>query len=279
MSECFICGKVLSDGKITVVQKRGVQTLHSFAIKRGDEEHARMLEDVNNITVNVLCRKIYINERMAAAAIRRRRSNCAVSISKSPPSSPSSSQSSNHPPTFRPPAFHSPAFDFEKRCLFCAEVIDEIQFLTGLGQETSNVFFRKSRKGRTREALYSANSFKHVSVIDHIFLLHAFTGCDTTSAIYNIGKTKLINILEKNDGLREVLYMFKKTKLDIDVLTAAREKIFCEKPHGCAICRKMFSTSSSLNTHVRIYTGKRPHECPMCGKRFTAYRRICITTA
>jgi len=114
MSECFIYRKALSDGKIIVAQKRGVQTLHSFAIKRGDEEHARMLENVDNITVHVPCRKAYINERMAAAAIRRR-SNCAVSTSGSSPSS-SSLQSSNHPP----------AFAFEKRCLFCAEVIDEV---------------------------------------------------------------------------------------------------------------------------------------------------------
>jgi len=106
------------------------------------------------------------------------------------------------------------------------EDIDLLVLLTGLGQETPNVFLRKPGKGRTQEALYSAKSFKHVSVIDHIFLLHAFTGCDTTSAIYNIGKMKLINILEKNDELREVLYMFKKRKLDIDVLTAAGEKIF-----------------------------------------------------
>jgi len=49
------------------------------------------------------------------------------------------------------------------------------------------------------------------------------------------------------------------------------KKLFLgEKPHGCTICGKMFSTSSSLNTHVRIHTGERPHECPMCGKRFTA---------
>lgn len=46
--------------------------------------------------------------------------------------------------------------------------------------------------------------------------------------------------------------------------------ILGEKPHGCTICGKMFSTSSSLNTHIRIHTGERPHECPMCGKRFTA---------
>lgn len=115
MSECFICWKALSDGEITVAQKRDVQTLHLFAIKRGDEENARMLENVDNITVHVPCRKAYINERMAAATICRR-SNCAVSTSGSSPSSPSSSQSSNHPP----------AFDFEKRCLFCAEVIDEV---------------------------------------------------------------------------------------------------------------------------------------------------------
>ncbi|KAL0112552.1 hypothetical protein PUN28_012103 [Cardiocondyla obscurior] len=49
-----------------------------------------------------------------------------------------------------------------------------------------------------------------------------------------------------------------------------KELILREKPHGCAVCGKMFSTSSSLNTHVRIHTGERPHECPMCGKRFTA---------
>ncbi|XP_011859602.1 PREDICTED: uncharacterized protein LOC105557068, partial [Vollenhovia emeryi] len=106
------------------------------------------------------------------------------------------------------------------------EDIDLLVLLTGLGQETPNVFLRKPGKGKTQEALYSAKSFKHSSIIDHIFLLHVFTGCDTTSAIYNIGKTKLINILEKNDGLREVLGMFKKMKLDIDVLTAAGEKIF-----------------------------------------------------
>lgn len=48
------------------------------------------------------------------------------------------------------------------------------------------------------------------------------------------------------------------------------ESLSGEKPHGCTVCGKMFSTSSSLNTHIRIHTGERPHECPMCGKRFTA---------
>lgn len=47
-------------------------------------------------------------------------------------------------------------------------------------------------------------------------------------------------------------------------------RLIGEKPHGCTVCGKMFSTSSSLNTHVRIHTGERPHECLTCGKRFTA---------
>lgn len=43
-----------------------------------------------------------------------------------------------------------------------------------------------------------------------------------------------------------------------------------EKPHECEICKKSFSTSSSLNTHKRIHSGQKPHACDYCGKRFTA---------
>jgi hypothetical protein len=33
------------------------------------------------------------------------------------------------------------------------------------------------------------------TVADHILFLHAFSGCDTTSALFNQGKMKFINVL------------------------------------------------------------------------------------
>lgn len=105
------------------------------------------------------------------------------------------------------------------------EDIDLLVLLAGLAQDKNNIFFRKPAKGNTPKKLYSPHSFKHdKSVLEHILFIHAFSGCDTTSSFYNIGKSKFINTLEKNPELRSSVELFKQEKVDPEVLTCAGEQ-------------------------------------------------------
>ncbi|CAL8347447.1 unnamed protein product [Merluccius merluccius] len=45
---------------------------------------------------------------------------------------------------------------------------------------------------------------------------------------------------------------------------------FCrDRRFVCTYCGKCFTSSRSLETHVRVHTGERPYSCAQCGKRFT----------
>ncbi|XP_060899739.1 uncharacterized protein LOC132978554 [Labrus mixtus] len=45
---------------------------------------------------------------------------------------------------------------------------------------------------------------------------------------------------------------------------------FCrDRRFVCSYCGKFFTSSRSLETHVRVHTGERPYSCAQCGKRFT----------
>ncbi|CAJ1072921.1 zinc finger and SCAN domain-containing protein 5C-like [Xyrichtys novacula] len=44
---------------------------------------------------------------------------------------------------------------------------------------------------------------------------------------------------------------------------------YCRRRFVCSYCGKCFTSSRSLETHVRVHTGERPYSCAQCGKRFT----------
>ncbi|XP_023150173.2 zinc finger protein 287 [Amphiprion ocellaris] len=55
------------------------------------------------------------------------------------------------------------------------------------------------------------------------------------------------------------------SRLDpLDVSRYCRDRRFV-----CSYCGKCFTSSRSLETHVRVHTGERPYSCAQCGKRFT----------
>ena len=105
------------------------------------------------------------------------------------------------------------------------EDIDLLVLLTGLGRHLQNVFFKKPSRGRTPEQLFSPSSFKYdESIAQHILFLHAFSGCDTTSSVFNLGKVKFLNTLQKNLDLTASLTIFNEQNVKKQVLASAGER-------------------------------------------------------
>lgn len=41
-----------------------------------------------------------------------------------------------------------------------------------------------------------------------------------------------------------------------------------EKPYGCDVCERKFTTSSQYKLHIKRHTGERPWKCDICSKSF-----------
>lgn len=103
------------------------------------------------------------------------------------------------------------------------EDIDLLVLLTGLAPGRENLYFRKCGKGKVPDMLYSTECFKY-NFPQAVFFLHAFSGCDTTSALFGQGKAKFCTLLKNHPQLENAINVFSNPEATADQVANVGEK-------------------------------------------------------
>lgn len=113
--------------------------------------------------------------------------------------------------------------------IIVGEDVDLLVLLNGLGASRQNVLLQKSDRSGTGCKQFTATSFIRgdLSLPPGIELfLHAFSGCDTTSAIFGQGKTKLLSVLSKQPDLLDAATTFLNNNATPEEIASAGNKYF-----------------------------------------------------
>lgn len=91
----------------------------------------------------------------------------------------------------------------------------------------SNIYFLKPGRSKTPTRIFSLKEISDTTksvIIENVLFLHAFCGCDTTSAIYGKGKMKSVNLLLKRDDLHSIVRVFNKADANPQEVSGAGER-------------------------------------------------------
>ncbi|KAJ8678150.1 hypothetical protein QAD02_013937 [Eretmocerus hayati] len=92
-----------------------------------------------------------------------------------------------------------------------------------IARAEEEIYFLKKSSGREPEVLYSTS--KNKALKSYVLFAHAFAGCDTTSALFKIGKTQIMKLLANNMELREASRVYYQPNQNQSELLRAGEKI------------------------------------------------------
>lgn len=118
--------------------------------------------------------------------------------------------------------------------------------MTARAEANEEIYFLKLGKQNVQSMVYSSKSLEldYPNSAKLILFSHCFTGCDSTSAFYNKGKKKIIDILEKRSDLRDKVEIFYNSTSDLeDILEAGRY---------CTIVLYGFAKDIQLNKLSRV---------------------------
>lgn len=119
--------------------------------------------------------------------------------------------------------------DFEsgKPCIVVGEDIDLLVLLIALSPENSKILFMKPGRGKVPTKIFSSQSLDHKPIIKkNILVVHAFSGCDCTSAVYGKGKISFCTLLEKRPDLAVAAEIFKSRNSTQNSIGEAGVKFF-----------------------------------------------------
>lgn len=142
------------------------------------------------------------------------------------------------------------------------EDIDLLVLLNALPSSSKhNVFFLKSGRGKATDVFYSSNSFRYIFSKDLLFL-HAFSGCDTTSAVFGHGKNHFCTVIDKHPELQAKTKAFLDSDASLDELKKAGEEflifLYGGKPAGQNLEQLRYETFVKAAAKTKLNLSRLP---------------------
>lgn len=105
------------------------------------------------------------------------------------------------------------------------EDVDLMVLLTALTPSRKTIYFLKPGKGKTERKIYSSASCdNHEEWKHNILFLHAFSGCDSTSAFFGKGKITFCKLMERRTYLAQIAAIFNDPSASQDAVAEAGER-------------------------------------------------------
>ncbi|GBM79275.1 hypothetical protein AVEN_200735-1 [Araneus ventricosus] len=93
-----------------------------------------------------------------------------------------------------------------------------------------NIYFLKPGKGKIPEKIFSPHTGLEKTIADNILFIHAMSGCDSTSALFNYGKMKFVQTLKNNPDLLKVIEIFKNPDITPEAVVDAGNRFLVALP-------------------------------------------------